>query len=85
MTPEEERYYDNYFDLFSSDGWKQLVEEVKEIHSSYVLESLNSIEELYKAKGEREILSRILSFENGIEAAYASLKEGDSYIEEVVG
>ena len=35
MTIDEQKYYDNYFDLFSSKGWKQLIEELKEIHSSY--------------------------------------------------
>ena len=78
MTSEEEKYYENYFDLFNTEGWKQLISEVEDIRSSYSLESVSSIEELYKAKGEREILSRLLNFANGIEAAYASLKEGNS-------
>jgi len=78
MTIDEQKYYDNYFDLFSSKGWKQLIEELKEIHSSYQIEHLNTIEELYKSKGERETLSRLLNFENGIEAAYASLQSGNS-------
>jgi hypothetical protein len=82
MTHEEEKYYENYFDLFNTTGWKQLIVEIEEIRSSYALESLNTIEELYKAKGEREVLSRFINFENGIEAAYASLKEGNSDIAE---
>ena len=82
MTSEEEKYYENYFDLFNTEGWKQLVNEVKDIHASYMIETLNSVEELYKAKGEREILARVLNFQNGIEAAYASLKEGNSDIAE---
>jgi hypothetical protein len=28
ITPELQEYYDKYFDLFSSRGWKQLIEEV---------------------------------------------------------
>ena len=78
MTLEEEKYYENYFDLFNTVGWKQLVNEIQEIHSSYLLETLNTVEDLYKAKGEREVLARVLNFQNGIEAAYASLKEGNS-------
>ena len=82
MTSEEEKYYENYFDLFNTEGWKQLVNEIKDIHQSYIVENFNTIEELYKAKGEREILGRVLNFENGIEAAYASIKEGNSDIAE---
>ena len=78
MNLEEQKYYDNYFDLFSSKGWKQLIKELEDIHSSYQIETLNTIEELHKAKGERETLSRLLNFENGIEAAYASLQSGNS-------
>jgi len=85
MTLEEEKYYENYFDLFNSEGWKQLIAEVEDVHSSYAIESLSSIEELYQAKGERYALSKILNFETGIEAAYASIKEADSFTDEVVG
>ena len=82
MTSEEEKYYEHYFDLFNTQGWKQLVDEIREIHNSYKVEDFNTIEELYKAKGERDILARVLNFENGIEAAYASIKEGNSDIAE---
>ena len=79
MNLEEQKYYDNYFDLFNSSGWKQLIKELEDIYeTSYSVESLNTIEELHKSKGEREILSRLLNFENGIEAAYASLQSGNS-------
>ena len=28
MSPELEKYYNTYFDLFRTDGWKQLIEEL---------------------------------------------------------
>jgi len=28
LTQEEEKYYETYFDLFLTSGWKQLTEEV---------------------------------------------------------
>ncbi len=28
MNREDEKYYNDYFDLFRSDGWKQLTEEL---------------------------------------------------------
>ena len=85
MTIDEEKYYEHYFDLFSTEGWKQLLSELQDIYQSYSVDHVESVEELYSAKGQREILSRLLHFQNGIEAAYASLKEGDSEVNEVVG
>lgn len=85
MTIDEEKYYENYFDLFSTTGWTQLITELQEIYQTYSVDQVASIEELYSAKGQREILSRLLHFQDGIEAAYASIKEGDSKVNEVVG
>ena len=79
MNLDEQKYYDNYFDLFNSKGWEKLIKELQDIYdTSYNVENLNTIEELHKSKGEREMLSRLLNFENGIEAAYASLQPGNS-------
>ena len=75
MTLEDEKFYENYFDLFSTEGWKQFVEEVEEAHSAYKIEQLNSEQELFFAKGERSTLQRILGFQTGIDAAYASQQE----------
>ena len=78
MTIDEEKYYEAYFDLFASEGWKQLTTELQEIYQNYSVDHVSSVEELYQAKGERAILSRLLHFKQGVEAAYASIKEGDS-------
>ena len=42
MTPEDNKYYEAFFDLFNTDGWKQFVEEVTDAHSAYQIENLNS-------------------------------------------
>jgi hypothetical protein len=85
MTIDEEKYYENYFDLFNSIGWKQLQAELQDIYETYSVDHIDSLESLYSARGERSILSRILNFENGIEAAYASLQAGKLNDSEVVG
>jgi hypothetical protein len=78
LTIEEEKYYENYFDMFNSEGWKQLMEEIVELSESYSIEHLNTLEELHKAKGEKEVLLRLSNFQTGIEASYASLNEDNS-------
>lgn len=85
MTIDEEKYYEAYFDLFNSNGWKQLIQELEEIYNNYSVDRVNTVEELHQARGERIIISRLLSFENGVEAAYASVKDGNSSSDEVVG
>ena len=37
LTKDEELYYENYFDLFNSNGWKQFIDEQK-----YALEELKN-------------------------------------------
>ena len=36
MDQETQQYYDNYFTLFSTDGWKQLTEENHQTHLSLI-------------------------------------------------
>jgi hypothetical protein len=75
MTQEEEKYYENFFDLFATEGWKQFVEDLQIAFDSYNIESLETLEELHKAKGERAMLSRMLSFQLGVETSYTTIKE----------
>lgn len=78
MTLEEEQYYDNYFHTFSSDGWKQFIEEIDEIHESYNIDSIKDLEQLKVIQGQRNILSRILQFETGIRTTYDMIKEREA-------
>jgi len=75
MTQEDEKYYENYFDLFSTEGWKQFEQELEGAISGYHIEGLNTEQELFFAKGERSTLFRIRNFKDTIEAAYASINE----------
>lgn len=75
MTLEEEKYYDHYFTLFSSDGWKQFVDEITETHDGYTIEAIKGNEELSKVKGERAVLWKVMKFESTIRNAYDSIQE----------
>ena len=74
MTLEEEKYYDNYFEVFASEGWKQFTEELTDLQLSYNMDTIKDLEELKLIQGERKILSRILQFETGIRTAYDMIK-----------
>ena len=78
MSPEIEKYYENYFDLFITDGWKQLIEEVKQILESHDIDSIKDEKELAFLQGERVSLKRIASFETNIKNSYDYILESEN-------
>ena len=70
MTTEEQKYYDNYFELFGSGGWAQLLEELKDREATYDLAYISDERSLYTAKGELGIIRMLLNFEQFIEQGY---------------
>ena len=72
MTREEEIYYNNYFELFSSSGWSQLLEELKDREEAYDISHITDVETLYQVRGELGILRMLLNFESYIEQGYES-------------
>ena len=78
MSPENEKYYENYFDLFITDGWKQFVGEVKDILDTQRIEDIKDEKHLYLLQGERSNLLRLLNFEDGVKSAYDNIKEAEN-------
>lgn len=70
MTPEDQEYYEDYLGLFTTKGWKQFQTEIQEIFDSHRIEDIKDVKDLYRVQGERNILLRLLSFEDGIKANY---------------
>lgn len=78
MTLDEEKYYDNYFSTFATDGWKQLIEDLQELFDAYQIENIKDDAHLKHVQGERQILRRLLQFETGMRAAYDTIKEREA-------
>ena len=74
MNQETQKYYDNYFSLFMTDGWKQLTEDfsgnVANINS---VESTKDAEDLQFRKGQLNILAYLLNLEHIITNNYDEL------------
>lgn len=70
MTREEQEYYEHYFDMFSSEGWKQFISEIEDIVSIHAIEDIKDEKHLNYIKGERSALYRVLRFAEGITTAY---------------
>jgi hypothetical protein len=78
VDQETQQYYDNYFTLFSTDGWKQLIEELKQ--NALVINSVEATKDandLYVRKGQLNVLAYILNSESTTNTNYEELTKSD--------
>ena len=70
MNKELETYFDNYFAMFRSEGWKQLISDlrgnVENINSVELTEDANN---LHIRKGQLAILGTLFNLETQIDNA----------------
>tara|TARA_R100001510_G_scaffold55964_1_gene60661 strand:+ start:691 stop:939 length:249 start_codon:yes stop_codon:yes gene_type:complete len=78
MNKETEEYYNKYFDLFASDGWKQLIEELRQNAMSINrVDAVKDKEDMYFRKGQLNILAFLLNMESTVDATVEELKKED--------
>ena len=77
LSPEEQQYYENYFDLFLTSGWKQFVKEAKETLDSHSIDDIKNEKDLSRLQGQRVALLNIIRFETGIQNAFEELSNND--------
>ena len=76
MTPELQKYYEDRFDMFSRQGWLDLMEDV-----DVMLEAMNNVstiadeKSLQFRKGEISILTWLKTLKGVSERAYEDLNE----------
>ena len=75
LDKETEEYYNKYFDLFRTEGWKQLIEELRQnamlINS---VENTKDQEDLFIRKGQLKVLAYLLNFESNMETSFEELE-----------
>mgnify|MGYP000742251929 FL=1 len=80
MDPEVEKYYNNFFDLFTTEGWKQLLvdleDNVKAINS---VESVTDANDMYFKKGQINVLNNLLNMEYITNNSFEEIKNGQEY------
>ena len=78
MNKELEKYYNARFDLFASQGWKDLAEDLQGMVENYAnISKINTVEDLYIRKGQLDILNWLLSLKEISEQAYEELNAED--------
>lgn len=78
LDQETQQYYDNYFTLFSTDGWKQLIEEFKQ--NALVINNVEATKDsndLYMRKGQINVLAYVLNLESTTSTNYDELNTSD--------
>lgn len=79
LTPEDQKYFETYFELFASDGWKQLAEEVIQGISSLGTQTMDQDDEkvFHFNRGYRAALRYILAYEGLVHQAYEDQTEDE--------
>jgi hypothetical protein len=78
LDTETQQYYDNYFNLFQTDGWKQLIEELQQ--NALVINSVEATKDsndLYMRKGQINVLAYILNLESTTNNNYDELENNN--------
>ena len=71
MDQETQVYYDNYFSLFMTDGWKQLTSEfTNNANNINSIESAKDINDMYFRKGQLNVLAHLINMETIVSTNY---------------
>ena len=70
MTPELQEYYEKYFDLFLSKGWKQFIEDVSDAAGEMDIRYVENEAQLKYLQGQLKILDLIVNWEAAIRNGY---------------
>lgn len=77
MTPDVQDYYETYFELFASKGWKQFVEDLTASKETLNIETVDSVESLFHSKGQLYVINNALNFETLMRNTYDEILEAE--------
>jgi hypothetical protein len=76
MKPELETYFNNYNELFNSEGFKQLTQELSNNATTLAdIQTVKDSEELFFRKGQVAALASVINLENTISVAREQAEE----------
>jgi len=75
VEKELQEYYENRFNMMATQGWVDLIEDVQDMFDSYnQINTADSLEDLYKRKGQIDILQWVLTLKQVSEQSYEELE-----------
>ena len=79
MAKTDERFLEDRLGMMETDGWLDLVQDIKNLEESVVnLDSINSEQDLWFIKGQLRLINFILSLETATNLALEELQDGNS-------
>lgn len=75
MAPEIEKYYETYFDLFITDGWKQFVKDVEDNLSQFDIRTVENSEDLRFKQGQLKVIDHVINWETLVRNAFDELQQ----------
>jgi hypothetical protein len=79
MDRELQDYFENRFSTMATIGWKDFIEDTQALFDVYAqVDTVNSVEELYKRKGQLDILQWVLSLKSVSEQTYKELQDEEA-------
>lgn len=76
MDQDTQEYYDNYFSLFSTAGWKQLMEEFSSnAFNINSVEATKDPDDMYFRKGQLNVLAHLINMESIVNNNYDEASE----------
>lgn len=79
---DQAKYYDNYLDLFMTEGWKQYIEDTKEVLDHLDLSRAKDWDSFLILRTEIEVRDNIIGFEEELKLSMDNLKDEEDYDEE---
>jgi hypothetical protein len=75
------KFYDDAFDMMSTQGWKDLMEDILKVKNSY--DKLSSVTETHTLdfrRGQMDILNWLYGLKGSYEKAYESIQEQEELL-----
>ncbi len=81
MNRKLEEYYEARFEMFTTKGWKDFVEDLQEVvESAKNLDSIHNEQQLWFKKGQLDILQWLTTMPAITEEVYKNLKDGEDEV-----
>jgi len=78
MNKETQDYYENYFSLFMTDGWKQLLEEFSSnAFNINSVEATKDPDDMYFRKGQLNVLAHLINMESIVNTNYDQASDNE--------
>jgi len=75
MTDDLKKYYEERFETFSTQGWKDFIEDIKALQNPLLnIKSIKTEQELHFRKGQLDILDWVLGLKEMSEKAFDTLQ-----------